>query len=190
MKIWKEENVSYLDEERHIAELHSSRLRQSLQFRSQADQLGQIHFVAVTKVRNLQSRGHRLDHRFLKTCQCTKSIILNKSYLRSKRIMRLIRITEIKPISVFLNVNNMPFTGSVRSLPVNTGLGMTGVGMLGVSGLAAGAEGTAGAGGGGRISWNGAGGKMAPVCRAIKLRMSSLRIRPSLPVPTTSLNLI
>lgn len=101
MNIWKEENVSYLDEERHIAELHSSRLRQSLQFRSQADQLGQIHFVAVTKVRNLQSRGHRLDHRFLKTCQCTKSIILNKSHLRSKRIMR---ISEIKPISVFLNV--------------------------------------------------------------------------------------
>lgn len=80
----------------------------------------------------------------------------------------------------------------MRSLPVNTGLGMTGVGMLGagVFGLAAGTKGTAVAGGGGRISWKGAGGKMAPVCWAMKLRMSSLRIRPSFPVATTSLNLI
>lgn len=36
----------------------------------------------------------------------------------------------------------------------------------------------------------GVGGRMAPVCLARKLRMSSFRILPSLPVPTTSLSLI
>ncbi len=84
--------------------------------------------------------------------------------------------------------------GSVWSLPVKTGLGIAGVGTLGgvifSLGFAAGAEGAAAAGGGGRISWKSAGGKMAPVCLAMKFRMSSLRMRPSFPVPTTSLNLI
>lgn len=84
--------------------------------------------------------------------------------------------------------------GSVWSLPVKTGLGITGVGILGglvfSLGFAAGVEGATAAGGGGRISWKGAGGKMAPVCLAMKFRMSSLRMRLSFPVPTTSLNLI
>lgn len=97
----------------------------------------------------------------------------------------------------FTNQNrqaNKPFMGSVRSLPVNTGLGITGVGILGgvvfSLGFGAGVEGATDAGGGGQISWNGAGGKMAPVCLAMKFRMSSLRMRPSFPVPTTSLSLI
>lgn len=89
---------------------------------------------------------------------------------------------------------NKPLMGSVRSLPVNTGLGITGVGTLGgivfSMGFAAGVEGATGAGGGGQISWKGDGGKMAPVCLAMKFRMSSLRMRPSFPVPTTSLSLI
>lgn len=93
-----------------------------------------------------------------------------------------------------LTNRNTPLMGSVWSLPVKTGLGIAGVGTLGgvifSLGFAAGAEGTAAAGGGGRISWKGAGGKMAPVCLAMKFRMSSLRMRPSFPVPTTSLNLI
>lgn len=84
--------------------------------------------------------------------------------------------------------------GSVRSLPVNTGLGITGVGILGgvvfSLGFTAGVEGATEAGGGGQISWKGAGGKMAPVCLAMKFRMSSLRMRPSFPVATTSLSLI
>lgn len=86
----------------------------------------------------------------------------------------------------------LPFRGSVLSLPVKTGLEMTGSGTLGggfILGMEA-EEGADAAGGGGWISWNGVGGKMAPVCLARKLRMSSLRIRSSLPVPTTSLSLI
>lgn len=85
--------------------------------------------------------------------------------------------------------SRLPLSGSVWSLPVNTGLGRTGVGMLRgfcSLGLAAGG----GVGGGGWISWKGVGGRMAPVCLAMKFRMSSLRMRPSFPVPTTSLSLI
>lgn len=80
--------------------------------------------------------------------------------------------------------------GSVWSLPINTGLGITGIGTLGGVAFADGVKGAGAAGGGGRISWKGAGGKMAPVCLAMKFRMSSLRMRPSFPVPTTSLSLI
>lgn len=78
----------------------------------------------------------------------------------------------------------------MTSLPVNTGLGVAAGGLM-AAGVLAGrlAVGRA-VGGGVWISWKGDGGKMAPVCLAKKLRMSSFRIRPSLPVPTTSLSLI
>lgn len=78
------------------------------------------------------------------------------------------------------------------SFPVKTGLGVVGGGLMAagvLTGLVAAAAG-AGAGPGVWISWNGVGGKMAPVCFARKFRMSSFRIRPSFPVPTTSLSFI
>lgn len=76
------------------------------------------------------------------------------------------------------------------SLPVNTGLGVVGSCLM-IAGVLTGfAAAVVTAGGGVWISWNGVGGKMAPVCFARKFKMSSLRIRPSLPVPTTSLSFI
>ena len=74
----------------------------------------------------------------------------------------------------------LPVTGSVRSLPVNTGGFAIGVGKV----L------SLGCGGGGVISDFGEGGSMAPVCFSKKLRISSLSILPSFPEPTTSLSLI
>lgn len=69
------------------------------------------------------------------------------------------------------------------SFPVKTGVGAAG------GAIAADLGARGGVWVGGEAS-GGAGGKMAPVCLARKLRMSSFRILPSLPVPTTSLSLI
>lgn len=71
-------------------------------------------------------------------------------------------------------------------MPVNTGLGVAGGGLKAVGVLAV----VAVVGGGVWISWKRGGGNMAPVCLARKFRMSSFRIRPSLPVPITSLSFI
>jgi len=74
----------------------------------------------------------------------------------------------------------------VTSFPVKTGLGVAGGGPM----TAVVPTGLAAAEGGVWISWNRVGGMMAPVCFARKFRMSSFRIRPSRPDPTTSLSLI
>lgn len=81
------------------------------------------------------------------------------------------------------------------SLPVKTGLGVEGGGLVeaGVlTGLAAAAATAAARGGedGAGVWISGVGGNMAPVCFAKKFRISSFRMRPSFPVPTTSLSLI
>lgn len=55
------------------------------------------------------------------------------------------------------------------SFPVKTGLGVVGGGLMAagvLTGLAKAAPMGAGAGGGGWISWNRVGGKIAPVCFA------------------------
>lgn len=80
----------------------------------------------------------------------------------------------------------------MTSFPVKMGLGVVGGALRAaavLAGLAAAAAG-GGTGGGVWISWNRVGGKMAPVCLARKFKMSSFRMRPSLPVPTTSLSFI
>lgn len=76
-----------------------------------------------------------------------------------------------------------PFRGSVLSFQVKTGLGIAGGAMMGVFSLG----GVSSVGDG--VFWTSY-GRIAPVCLAKKLIMSSFKIRPSFPVPTTSLSLI
>lgn len=85
--------------------------------------------------------------------------------------------------------DDLPVIGSVLSFPENTTGLEIGIGIL--RALSFGAVGTVSDfDNGAIISAFGDGGRIAPVCLAKKLRMSSFRILLSFPVPITSLNLI
>lgn len=59
----------YLNEEGHEAQSDSSSFSHRFELCPQGHQPGQVHFITVTKVRNLQSSRHGLHHGLVEPCE-------------------------------------------------------------------------------------------------------------------------